>query len=66
MTKQQAIAVFGSGTALARALGITKSAVSQWPDDLPQRTIDEINGAAMRLGLIAKSELPLEKKEEAA
>jgi len=50
LTKFQAIAMFGSGAALGRALGITKSAVSQWPEVLDQRTSDEIIGAALRLG----------------
>lgn len=30
ITKEQAVAYFGTQTALAAALGITKSAVSQW------------------------------------
>lgn len=34
MTKSEALAFFdGSPAKLARALGITRSAVSQWPDD---------------------------------
>jgi DNA-binding transcriptional regulator YdaS (Cro superfamily) len=52
MTKQQAIAMFGSGAKLARALGITRGAVSQWPDDLDQDRTDRVNGAALRLGVI--------------
>ncbi len=32
ITKEQAIALYESQSALARALGITKGAVSQWPD----------------------------------
>jgi DNA-binding transcriptional regulator YdaS (Cro superfamily) len=35
LTKQQAIELFGTGTALADSLGISKGAVSQWPDDKP-------------------------------
>jgi DNA-binding transcriptional regulator YdaS (Cro superfamily) len=34
LTKQQAIDIFGSRSALARALGKTKAAISQWPDQL--------------------------------
>ncbi|OWT68066.1 MULTISPECIES: Cro/CI family transcriptional regulator [unclassified Achromobacter] len=52
MTKQEAIAKFGNGAALARALGITRSAISQWPDVLDQTRTDLVNGAAMRLGKI--------------
>lgn len=50
MTKQDAIAAFGSGAALARALGITRGAVSLWPAVLDQARIDRIRGAALRLG----------------
>jgi DNA-binding transcriptional regulator Cro len=32
ITKAEAVALYGSQTALAEALGIGKSAVSQWPD----------------------------------
>jgi len=35
ISKQDAIALFGSGSALARALGISPAAVSLWPDDKP-------------------------------
>lgn len=51
MTKQEAIAMFGSGASLARALGLTRGAISLWPDDLDQRRADMVAGAAMRLGL---------------
>lgn len=38
MKKREAIEQFGSGAALARALGITKQAVSQWPEDrIPEK-----------------------------
>lgn len=34
MTKQEALALFNNnGSALARALGISKQAVSHWPED---------------------------------
>lgn len=52
MNKQDAIQLFGSGAALARALGITRGAVSLWPDALDQRRADEVVGAAIRLGLL--------------
>ena len=35
ITKKQAINLFGSAKALYEALGISKQAVSQWPDDKP-------------------------------
>lgn len=49
MTKTDAIQLFGSQTALARALGLTDSAVSQWPEELTQERIDRVTGAAIRL-----------------
>ena len=52
MTKTDAIQLFGSQTALARALGLTDSAVSQWPEELTQERIDRVTGAAIRLGLL--------------
>ena len=36
MTKEEAIAAFGSAKAIAEALGITEAAVSQWPDIVPE------------------------------
>jgi transcriptional repressor of cell division inhibition gene dicB len=35
MTKSQAIEHFGSAAALARALGVSRSAVSHWPEEIP-------------------------------
>ncbi len=38
MRKREAIEQFGSGAALAKALGITKQAVSQWPEEkIPEK-----------------------------
>jgi transcriptional repressor of cell division inhibition gene dicB len=37
MLKTDVITHFGSPAATARALGITKSAVSQWGDNIPER-----------------------------
>jgi DNA-binding transcriptional regulator YdaS (Cro superfamily) len=50
MTKQQAISMFGTGVALARALGITKGAISQWSSDLDQKQTAMVIGAAVQLG----------------
>jgi len=36
MEKTQAISHFGSAANLARALGISKAAVSQWKDQVPE------------------------------
>ena len=51
MTKTEAIAIFGSRQQdLADAVGVTRSAVAQWPEELPQRHVDIVVGAAVRLG----------------
>lgn len=48
ITKAEAIAAFdGNGAALARALGITASAVSQWPDG----PIGEVHALKLRFVL---------------
>lgn len=51
MTKQEAIGIFGSGAALGRALGLTRGAISFWPEELDQGRADRVRGAALRLGL---------------
>lgn len=51
MTKQNAIELFGNAASLARALGVTRSAISQWPADLDQDRSDRVTGAAVRLGV---------------
>jgi hypothetical protein len=50
LTKLQAIEMFGSQAEIGRALGISRSAISLWPDVLDQRKTDELVGAATRLG----------------
>jgi transcriptional regulator with XRE-family HTH domain len=51
MTKTEAISIFGTRQQdLADAVGVTRSAVAQWPESLPQRQIDIVVGAAVRLG----------------
>lgn len=49
MKKEVAIQIFGSGVALAKAVGIGKSAISMWPECLTLRQQDEVIGAAIRL-----------------
>jgi len=51
MNKKYAIYIFGSVQKLADALDISRQAIYQWPDVLPQRLSDEITGAAIRLGI---------------
>ncbi|SDV49230.1 Cro/CI family transcriptional regulator [Chitinasiproducens palmae] len=50
LTKQQAIAIFGTGAELGRALGITKGAISQWPEELDQKQTAMVIGAAVQSG----------------
>ena len=57
MTKHEATKIFGgTQSALAAALGVSRSAISQWPEQLSQRQADMVLGAALRLGLLPKPE----------
>jgi DNA-binding transcriptional regulator YdaS (Cro superfamily) len=51
LTKQQAVAIFDTQKALAEALGLTKGAVSQWPDELDVQRTAAVIGAAVQRGL---------------
>lgn len=52
MTKDEAASIFGgTQAAMARALGLTRGAVAQWPIELTDDQIDRIVGAATRMGL---------------
>lgn len=51
MTKSTAIQLFKTVGNLAAALGVTRHAVYQWPDNLPQRLSDQVVGAALRLNI---------------
>ncbi|TVU68086.1 Cro/CI family transcriptional regulator [Cobetia crustatorum] len=44
MTKKDLADYFGSMAAAARALGRTRGAIQQWPEDLPARVQFEIEG----------------------
>lgn len=53
LTKQQAVRLFGGQVkGLAAALGLTSSAISQWPEELSPQRADRVIGAAVRLGVI--------------
>lgn len=56
MDKKKAISLFGSGAALGRALGISRTAVGFWPKVLTTRQQDEVIGAAIRVGKITPEE----------
>jgi transcriptional regulator with XRE-family HTH domain len=54
MTKSEAVAMFGGTQAdLARAIGVTRSYVSQMPEQLRPEIADRVVGAAVRLGKLA-------------
>lgn len=42
--------------AVGDALGITRQAVYQWPENLPQDTSDRLLGAAIRLNLLSPNQ----------
>lgn len=51
MTKDQAVAHFGTQTLLAKALGLTQGTISLWPDYPPpirQLQIERLTGGALR------------------
>ncbi len=52
MKRDEAALFFGNLVLLGRALGISPSAISQWPKTLTIRQQDEVIGAAIRLGKI--------------
>ena len=54
MNKSDAIKIFGTASELAKAIGVTRSAISQWPEHLEQSHSDRVIGAAYRLGLSDK------------
>lgn len=50
MKKTEAIRTLGGTTAsAAAAVGVSPSAVSQWPDDLPKPIIDRVQAAMWRI-----------------
>lgn len=58
MRKSDAIVLFGTGTALASAVGLSRSRISQWPEKLTQKQQDLVTGAAVRLGKISPRTQP--------
>jgi transcriptional repressor of cell division inhibition gene dicB len=59
MTKTDAIKFFGSSSNLAKALGVTKQAVSRWPDDIP-------DGRQFQIEVITDGKLKADRKVAAA
>lgn len=50
MKKSTVIRVFGSASRLADAIGVSKQAISLWPDELTTRQTNEVVGAMLRAG----------------
>lgn len=66
MDKKQALSLFGGTvTATARALEISPSAVSQWPDELTTRQENAVLGAAFKLGLLTQPPAAMREGETA-
>jgi len=57
MTRSEAIRLFGTRQSdLADALGISRSAIAQWSEDLTQERVDRVVGAALRLGRLSAAD----------
>jgi transcriptional repressor of cell division inhibition gene dicB len=56
MKKSDAIKLFGGNNKLAKALGKTPGAVSQWTEEMSEQRINEIIGCAARKGINVPSE----------
>lgn len=52
MRKAEAAELFGNQTRLGEALGLSRAAISAWPDELDLARADRVVGAAIRLGRI--------------
>ena len=67
MTKDQAAEIFGGKHAdLARALGMTRGGISQWPAELTTDQTDRVLGAAMRLGKLVPGQFVVQPNQAAA
>lgn len=48
MTKDKAVEIFGSQASLARAIGVSKSAIGAWKDPLTDSCRDRVIAAIVR------------------
>lgn len=48
MNKAKALSIFGGPAKTAEAVGVSTSAISQWPDQLPEILADRIIAAVAR------------------
>lgn len=60
MKKAAALEMFGTPARMARKMGITTQAISQWPDKLPLSVADRVRGAALRCGYSAKQVMAMD------
>jgi hypothetical protein len=51
MKKEQLKTIFGNYVKAAKALGVTKGAITNWDTILDSHQVDRIRGAAVRLGV---------------
>lgn len=68
MKKNRAIKFFGGNNALARAIGVTKSTVSEWPEVIPEKYASRIHfasGEKLDFGLEDYRPEPVETKQAA-
>jgi hypothetical protein len=66
MTKTEAIDLLGgTASSAAAAVGVTISAVSQWPDLLPERIEQRVIGAAFKAGFLKLAATAPDHKEAA-
>jgi len=57
MDKSKVLNIFGSAARTAAAIGVSKSAISQWSDDVPQIHVDRVVGAALRLRVFVPEDI---------
>jgi DNA-binding transcriptional regulator YdaS (Cro superfamily) len=68
MLTKDAIHYFGSGAALAAAVGISRAAVSQWSDRIPLATaarLEKLTGGALALDIESYA-VPIPRVKEKA
>lgn len=64
MTKSDALKIFGgTRVSLARAVGVTKARISQWPENLQPYQRDQVLVAAIRAGKLPPEAILTDKKQ---
>jgi hypothetical protein len=61
MTHQDIKRIFGSYAKCGKALDMTRQAVWQWPDPLPDGYADRVIGACIRLGIAIPADVLAKK-----